>query len=87
MTQDRPEEFVHRLDPLKRAEAREDFERRGLANVVVLLAAIALILIGYWVFNALGHSRRFQRCLELGPHQLRGLRQSGQVSVWTIELA
>jgi flagellar biogenesis protein FliO len=65
MAQDRPEEF-DRLYPRKRAEAEDDSERRELANVVVLLAAMALILIGYWVFNALGHSRRFQRCLDSG---------------------
>jgi hypothetical protein len=65
LTQDRPEEF-DRLDPPQGAEARDDFERRGFANVVVLLAAAALILIGYWVFNSLGHSRRFQRCLDSG---------------------
>ena len=65
MAQDRPEGF-DRLYPRKRAEAGDDSERRELANVVVLLAAMALILIGYWVFNALGHSRRFQRCLDSG---------------------
>jgi hypothetical protein len=65
MAQDRPEDF-DRLYPPKRAEAEEDFERRRLANVVVLFAALALILIGYWVVNALGHSRRFQRCLDSG---------------------
>ena len=65
MAQDRPEDF-DRPDPPQRAEARDDFERRGFANVVVLLAAVALILIGYWVFNSLGHSRRFQRCLDSG---------------------
>ncbi|HWY80388.1 MAG TPA: hypothetical protein VNY10_00345, partial [Roseiarcus sp.] len=65
MAQDRPEEF-DRLYPRKRAEAGDDSERRELANVVVLLAAMALILIGYSVFNALGHSRRFQRCLDSG---------------------
>ena len=65
MAQDRPEEF-NPLYPRKRAEATDDLERRGSANVVVLLAAVALILIGYWVFNALGHSRRFQRCLDSG---------------------
>jgi hypothetical protein len=63
MAQDRPEEF-DRLDPPKRVEATEDFEPRRLANVLVLLAA--LVLIGYWVFNALGHSRRSQRCLDSG---------------------
>jgi hypothetical protein len=67
LTQNRPEEFrLYRLDPLEREEATEDYERRRLANVVVLLAALALILIGYWVINALGHSRRFQRCLDSG---------------------
>jgi hypothetical protein len=67
LTQDRPEEFkLYRLDPPKRVEVREDFEPRRLANVVVLLAALALVLIGYWVFNALGHSRRSQRCLDSG---------------------
>jgi hypothetical protein len=65
MAQDRPEEF-DRLYPPKGAEARDDFERRGFANIVVLLAAAALILLGYWVINALGHSRRFQRCLDSG---------------------
>jgi flagellar biogenesis protein FliO len=34
--------------------------------VVVLLVALALVLIGYWVFTALGHSRRSQRCLDSG---------------------
>ena len=65
MAQDRPEEFT-RLYRRERAEAEEDFEPRRLANVVVLLAAMALVLVGYWLFNALGHSRRFQRCLDSG---------------------
>ena len=65
MAQDRPEEF-DRLYPQKRVEATDDFERRGFANGVVLLAALTRILLGYWVFNALGHSRRFQRCLDSG---------------------
>ena len=65
MAQDRPEGF-NRLYARERAGAEEDFDPRRLANVVVLLAAIALVLIGYWVFDALGHSRRFQRCLDSG---------------------
>ena len=64
MAQDQPEEFDHRLYPPKRTEASDDFERRAFANVVGALAAVALILIGYWVFNSLGHSRGFQRCLD-----------------------
>jgi hypothetical protein len=65
MAQDRPEEF-NRLYPQKCVEATDDFERRGFANVVVLFVALALILLGYWVINALGHGRRFQRCLDSG---------------------
>ena len=65
MAKDRREEF-DRFYPPRRTEAEDEFERRRLSNVVVLLAAIALIVIGYWVFNALGHSRRFQRCLDSG---------------------
>jgi hypothetical protein len=65
MAQDQPEEF-NRLYPPKRGEATDDLERRGFANLVVLLAAIALVLIGYGVINALGHSRRSQRCLDSG---------------------
>jgi flagellar biogenesis protein FliO len=52
MAEDRPEEF-DRLYRRERAEDTDDFERRRFANVVVLLAVLALILIGYWVFNAL----------------------------------
>jgi len=67
LTQDRPEEFeLHRLDPPARGEARGDFERRRFGNVIALLAMLALVLVGYWVFHALGHSRRLQRCLDSG---------------------
>jgi hypothetical protein len=67
MAQDRPEEFrLYRLNPPKRGEATDDFERRRSVNVVALLAVFALVLICYWVIHALGHSRRFQRCLDSG---------------------
>jgi hypothetical protein len=67
MAQDRPEEFkLYRLQPPQRGEAEDGLERRELVNVVALLAVLALILVGYWVFNALDHSRRFQRCLDSG---------------------
>jgi hypothetical protein len=65
MAQDRPEEF-NRFRPPERAEAGEDFAPRSFANIAVPLAALALILVGYWVFDALSHSRRFQRCLDSG---------------------
>jgi hypothetical protein len=67
MAQDRPEEFkLYRLNPPTRAEAADDVERLGFANVVAIFVVVALIVIGYWVINALGHSRRFQRCLDSG---------------------
>jgi len=73
LAQDRPEEFkLYRLYPPKRVEAGEDFERRNFANMAVLLAALALVLIAYWVFEALGHSRRFQRCLDSGRRNCVG---------------
>ena len=67
MAQDRPEEFKFIASTRRSAaEATDDFERRRFANVAALLAVLALILLGYWVINALGHSRRFQRCLDSG---------------------
>ena len=45
---------------------KENLVTIGKSVVVVLLAALTLILIGYWVINALEHSRRFQRCLDSG---------------------
>ena len=67
MTEDRLEEIEsHRVSPQVRGDAAEDLERRRFVNVVALLAVAALVLIGYWVFNALGHSRRFQRCIDSG---------------------
>jgi hypothetical protein len=67
LAQDRPEELeLHRVSPPMGGDATEDFERRRFVNVAGFLAVLALILVGYWVFNALGHSRRFQRCLDSG---------------------
>jgi hypothetical protein len=67
LAQLRPEEFkLHRLNPPICGQAKDDSERREVVNVAALLAVVALILLGYWVFHALGHSRRFQRCLDSG---------------------
>jgi hypothetical protein len=64
--QDRPEEFkLHRLNAPMRGEAEGDFDRRRFGNVVALLAVLALILGGFWVFHALG-TAGFQRCLDSG---------------------
>ena len=65
MTHERPEEFeLHRLNPMP-GEAKDEFEHRRTANLIALLAVFALVLIGYWVFNARA-PRRFQRCLNSG---------------------
>jgi hypothetical protein len=67
LAQDPPHEFkLYRLYPPKRVEAEDDFERRRFVNVAALLAVVALVVIAYSVFTALGHSRRFQRCLDSG---------------------
>ncbi len=67
MAPDPPREFkLYRLHPPKRVEAEDDFKRRRFVNVAALLAVAALVVIAYLVFNALGHSRRFQRCLDFG---------------------
>ena len=47
-------------------DATEDFERRSFVNVVALFAVLGLVLVGYWTFHALGHSRRLQRYLDSG---------------------
>jgi hypothetical protein len=44
----------------------DDFERRRFVNVVALLAVLALVIVGYWIFHALGHSRRLQRSIDSG---------------------
>jgi hypothetical protein len=67
LTRHRPEEFdLHLVSPPIGGGATEDFERRRFVNVVGLLAVLALVLVGYWTFHALGHSRRSQRCLDSG---------------------
>jgi hypothetical protein len=67
LTPDRPEELeLHRLNPPLRGEAEDDSERRRFVNIVALLAMLALGLAGSWLFHALDHSRRFQRCLDSG---------------------
>ena len=47
-------------------DATADFERRRFVNVVALFAVLGLVLVGYWTFHALGHSRRLQRRLDSG---------------------
>ena len=51
---------------LTREVEDEDPERRNWVNTVALIAVLALAAVGYWVFESLDHSRRFQRCLNSG---------------------
>jgi hypothetical protein len=66
MPRDQPGEFKPRLVRLTRREDEVDSERRSFANAAALVAVLALVILGYWVFEALDHSRRFQRCLDSG---------------------
>ena len=44
----------------------DDPKRRNLVNMVVLVAVLMLVILGYWAFSALEHSWSFQRCLDSG---------------------
>jgi hypothetical protein len=66
MTRDRPDQIKpHPVSRLPREE-EDDPERRNIANLVALVAVLALVILGYWVFESLDHSRRFLRCLDSG---------------------
>jgi hypothetical protein len=52
--------------PLTHEREDDDRGRRNFANMAGLVAALALVILSYWVFEALDHSRRFQRCLDSG---------------------
>jgi hypothetical protein len=61
MKRDRPDEI--KPQPLKEEEDREP---RSIANMAALGAILTLVILGYWVFVSLSHSRSFQRCLDSG---------------------
>ena len=63
----RPDEIEpHALNPLAREEADQKPDRQNFANMAALVAVLVLVILGFWVFEALNHSRRFQRCLDSG---------------------
>ncbi len=67
MSRDRPGEIKPRLvRPLTHEREGDDRDRRNFANMAGLVAALALVILSYWVLEALDHSRRFQRCLDSG---------------------
>ena len=77
----RPDEVdPHSMSRQSPEDGNEGPENRTLANLVALVAVLVLIVLGYWAFTTLDHSRRFQRCLDFRAPKLRGLRRSRQVS-------
>jgi hypothetical protein len=67
MTRDRPDEV--KPPSIGRLTSRQDdegAEGRSFANAAALVAVLAIVALGYWVFQALDHSRTFQRCLDSG---------------------
>jgi hypothetical protein len=38
----------------------------GRRNIAALIAIAVLVLLGYWAFTAIDHSRKVQRCLAEG---------------------
>jgi hypothetical protein len=53
-----------RPSPSGEDDGRE--ERSPSVNLIVLAVVLAFTILAYWAFNALEHSRRFQRCLDSG---------------------
>ncbi len=51
---------------LSPGDGDDDPERQKFVNIAVLVVVIVLVVLGYWAFNALEHSRKFQRCLDSG---------------------
>jgi hypothetical protein len=54
------------MNPDSPEDNHEDDLRRRNSNLVALAAVVVLVLLAYWTFTALDHSRRFQRCLDEG---------------------
>jgi hypothetical protein len=54
------------MNPGPPNDNHEDDPGRRNSNLVALAAVVVLVLLAYWTFTALEHSRRFQRCLDEG---------------------
>jgi hypothetical protein len=75
--QDGPQEFEPVIR-LTRGQEDEEPGRRSLANIVVLVATAVLVILAYWVFDALDHSRRFQQCLDSGRRNCVGFASANK---------
>ena len=54
------------MNPGPPEDNHEDDPERRNSNLVALAAVVVLVLLAYWTFTALEHSRSFQRCLDEG---------------------
>jgi hypothetical protein len=54
------------MNPGSPKDNQEDDRGRRNSNLVALAAVVGLVLLAYWAFTALDHSRGFQRCLDEG---------------------
>ena len=60
------------MNPGSPKDNQEDDRGRRNSNLVALAAVVVLVLLGYWAFTALDHSRKFQRCLDEGRRNCVG---------------
>jgi hypothetical protein len=54
------------MNPGSPNDDQGDDRGRRNSNLVAMAAVVVLVLLAYWVFTALDHNRRFQRCLDEG---------------------
>jgi hypothetical protein len=52
------------MNPGSPKDDQGDDRGRRNSSLVALAAVVVLVLLAYWAFTALDHSRRFQRCLD-----------------------
>ena len=67
------------MNPGPPKDNHEDGPGRRNSNLVALAAVVVLVLLAYWAFTALEHSREIPALPRRGPPQLRGLRRPGKV--------
>lgn len=55
-------------DPAGRrpAESRQEFQRRTTVNLLGLIAALLILIAGFWLARELGQIKRVQDCISAG---------------------
>jgi hypothetical protein len=66
------------MNPGPPEDNHEDDPGRRKSNLVALAAVVVLVLLAYWTFTALEHSRSFQRCLDEGHRNCVHYRGPGR---------